>query len=305
MSALEELDMAPAAGSDGGSFRHWKRVILTPALAATLAGFLISYVFPAKYTSQSLVLVEAPRIPDVVVQRVFSVDLTQHIATIEQQILRSSRLRPMLDRLELLKRGQNPEDVMDDIRLSTTIEPVITDLSLGTGGRTKPDQGSQVPGFYVNYTASTAREAQQICNELTSMLLGEDLKSRQDAIQGTALFLTKQLEDAKQNLDDMDKKLAAFKNQHVPSSLAMDYDNARKVYDDDLAKQSALKMAAQAEQQQQGERMALLNMANLPDSPDFPNRLLFAGGGLIAGLLFGIGVAFWLRYRTKVSNLQE
>src|SRR5437868_302180 len=150
MSALEELDMEPAAGSDGGIFRHWKRVILT-ALAATLAGFLISYVFPAKYTSQSLVLVEAPRIPDVVVQRVFSVDLTQHIPTIEQQILSSSRLRPMLDRLELLKTGQNPEDVIDDIRLSTTIEPVITDLSLGTGGRTKPDQGSHVPGFYVNY----------------------------------------------------------------------------------------------------------------------------------------------------------
>lgn len=297
--------MEPAARSNGAIFRHWKRVILTPALAATLAGFLISYVFPAKYTSRSLVLVEAPRIPDVVVQRVSSVDLTQHIATIEQQILSSSRLRPMLDRLELLNGGQNPEDVIDDIRLSTTIEPVITDLSLGTGSRTKPDQSSHVPGFYVNYTASTAREAQHICNELTSMLLEEDLKSRQDATQGTTLFLTKQLEDAKQNLDDMDKKLAAFKNQHVPSSLAMDYDNARKVYADDLAKQSALKMAAQAEQQQQGERMVLLNMANLPDSPDFPNRLLFAGGGLIAGLLFGIGVAFWLRYRTKISNLQE
>jgi succinoglycan biosynthesis transport protein ExoP len=45
------------------------------------------------------------------------------------------------------------------------------------------------------------------------------------------------------------------------------------------------------EQQQQGEQMRMLNPANLPDSPSFPNRLLFAGGGLGAGLALGLGVA--------------
>jgi len=37
------------------------------------------------------------------------------------------------------------------------------------------------------------------------------------------------------------------------------------------------------EQQEQGERMHLLDPANLPDSPSFPNRLMFAGGGLGCG----------------------
>jgi uncharacterized protein involved in exopolysaccharide biosynthesis len=81
--------------------------------------------------------------------------------------------------------------------------------------------------------------------------------------------------------------------------LARDYDNAQKVYQDDLAKQSTSKMASQAEQQQQGEQMALLNPANLPDSPSFPNRPLFAGGGLGAGLILGIGLALWLESRDK------
>jgi uncharacterized protein involved in exopolysaccharide biosynthesis len=450
--------------------RRRAKIILIPALLAPLAGFLISYIFAAKYTSQSLVLIEAPKIPDVVVQQVFTQDLTQHITTIEQRVLSPARLRPMVERLGLAKGGQNLEDVVDNIRLSMTIEPVVTDLAMiGPGGKKKPGQNSPVPGFYVNYTASTAREAQQICTDLTSMLLEEDLKSRQDASQGTTLFLTKQVEDAKQNLDDLDKKLAAFKNQHmgqlpgdednnikilmglnsqldantqnlnratqdkaytesmlaqqlsawkaaqstsnpqtlqqqlsqlqgqlvdqearytedhpdviktkadiaqvkrklaeinstsakggddpnekssgseppeirqlrlqihqyqdmmgqatkdqkrlqqeisvyqgrVASSpavegeykeLARDYDNAQKVYQDDLAKQSTSKMASQAEQQQQGEQMALLNPANLPDSPSFPNRPLFAGGGLGAGLILGIGLALWLESRDK------
>jgi len=449
--------------------RRRLKVILIPVLLAPLAGFGISYLFPAKYTSQSLVLVEAPKIPDIVVQQVFSSDLTQHVATIQQQVLSPARLRPMVDRLGLAKSGQSPEDVMDNIRLNMTIEPVVTDLSQLGGAKKKPGQGSQAPGFYVNFTASTAREAQQICTDLTSMLLEEDLKSRQDVTQGTTLFLTKQVEDAKQNLDDLEKRLAAFKNQHmgqlpgdeennlkilmglnsqldantqtlnratqdksytesllaqqlaswkstqsssnpqtlqqqlsqlqtqlidlearytedhpdviktkadiaqvkkklaeindatssatdtasekgsaseppeirqlrlqvhqygdliaqatrdqkklqqeisvyqsrVASSpaieeeykeLARDYDNAQKVYQDDLAKQSTSKMATQAEQQQQGEQMALLNPATLPDSPSFPNRPLFAGGGLGAGLVLGLSLALWLELRDK------
>jgi polysaccharide biosynthesis transport protein len=293
--------MEAEAVSDRGSFRHWRKVIMIPALLATLAGFLISYAFPAKYTSQSLVLVEAPKIPDTVVQQVFNEDLTPHITTIQQRVLSPARLRPMVERLGLAKPGQNPDDVVTNIQLNMQIQPIITDLSqIGAGGKKKPG-GSPVPGFYVSYTASTAREAQQICTDLTSMLLEEDLRSRQDASQGTTDFLTKQVADAKQNLNDLDKTLAAFKGQHIASSLSIEYDNARKVYQDDMAKLSNVKMATQAEQQGQGEQMALLDPATLPDSPDFPNRLLFAGGGLFAGLVFGIGLALWLKYRRATS----
>jgi polysaccharide chain length determinant protein (PEP-CTERM system associated) len=448
--------------------RRRMKVILIPALLAPLAGFLISYVFSAKYTSQSLVLVTPPKIPDAVVQQVFTEDLTQHITTIEQRVLSPSQLRPMVEKLGLAKGGQNFDDVVANIQLNMGIEPV-PDISQFPGKRKPGPNNSSVPGFYVNYTASTAKEAKDVCTELTSMLLEEDLKSRQEATQGTTFFLTKQVEDAKQNLDDLDKKLAAFKNQHMgqlpgdednnlkilmglnsqldantqtlnratqdksyteslltqqlaawkasqsannpqtlqqqlsqlqaelidlqgrytddhpdviktkadiaevkkelaevnnPSTpatdagndkgsateppeirqlrlqvhqyqdllaqatrdqkklqqeiavyqsrvasspgieeeykeLARDYDNAQKVYQDDLAKQSTSKMATQAEQQQQGEQMALLNPANLPDSPSFPNRLLFAGGGLGAGLVLGLGLAFWLEFRDK------
>jgi polysaccharide chain length determinant protein (PEP-CTERM system associated) len=448
--------------------RRRRKVILIPLLLAPLAGFLVSYIFSPKYTSKSLVLVESPKIPDTVVQQVFSEDFTQHVATIEQQVLSPGRLRPMIERLGLAKSGQNIDDLMDDIRLNMTIEPVVTDLSL-LGAKKRPNQNSPMPGFYVTYTASSAHEAQQVCTDLTSMLLEEDLKSREEATQGTTTFLTKQVEEAKQNLDDLDKKLAAFKNQHMGqlpgdednnmkilmglnsqldantqtlnratqdksyteslldqqiaawkssesttnpqtlqqqlaqlesqlidlrgrytddhpdviktkadiaavkkqlaeldtssakstdasgdkasateppeirnlrlqihqyadmiaqatrdqkklqeeiavyqgrvaaspaveqeyAELARDYENAQKVYQDDLAKQSTSKMATQAEQDQEGQRMALLTPADLPDSPSFPNRLLFAGGGLGAGLVLGLGLAMWMELRER------
>ena len=81
--------------------------------------------------------------------------------------------------------------------------------------------------------------------------------------------------------------------------LARDYDNAQKNYQDLLASKSKSDMALKMEQQSQGERMFTLNPANLPDSPSFPNRLLFAGGGLGAGLALGFGLAVWLELRDK------
>jgi uncharacterized protein involved in exopolysaccharide biosynthesis len=86
--------------------------------------------------------------------------------------------------------------------------------------------------------------------------------------------------------------------------LARDYDNAQKVYQDDLAKQSTSNMATQAANQAEGAQMTLLNPANLSDTPSFPNRLLFAGGGLGAGLALGLGLALWLELRDKSIRTQ-
>src|SRR5258708_39270065 len=83
--------------------RRRMKVFLISALLTPLAGFLVSYVVPDKYTSQSLVLVEAPKIPDVVVQQVFTEDLPHHIATIAKRVTSPSRLKPMADRLGLVK----------------------------------------------------------------------------------------------------------------------------------------------------------------------------------------------------------
>jgi polysaccharide chain length determinant protein (PEP-CTERM system associated) len=447
--------------------RRRAKVILIPALLAPLAGLLISYLFTPKYTSQSLVLVEGQKVPESIVQSVVTQDLTGRIVTLQQQVLSQSRLQPMVERLGLAK-GAAIDDKIDEIRQNMTVEPVLTDLAQIGGKKPKAAaQSSPVPGFYVNYTASNPREAQQVCNELTSLILEENLKSRQDVARGTTDLLTKGIEDAKRTLDDLDARLAAFKKQYVgqlpgdaennlkilmglnaqleantqtlnraqqdkaytesllaqqlsawhasqssnnPQTLekqlsdlqsqllqlqarytadhpdvikakadiaevkkklaevnsapiaeagtdkasateppeirqlrlqvhqyadllsaatrdqkrlqqeisvyqgkvalspaieeqykemARDYDNSQKNYQELLANKNKSDLALKMEQQQQGEQMHLLNPASMPESPSFPNRLLFAGGGLGAGLALGLGLTLWLEFRDK------
>jgi polysaccharide chain length determinant protein (PEP-CTERM system associated) len=451
------------------------KVILIPALLAPVAGFLVSYLFSPKFTAQSLVLVEEQKVPEGMVQPVVTTDLTERIATLQEQMLSESALKPMLERTGLAKPGQDVDDVIESIRNNVKVEPVITDLSeTSIGTKKRPNQQTTAPAFYVEYTAKNAREAQQICNELTSLLLEENLKSREDVARGTTDFLSKQVEDTKQKLDELDAKLASFKKEYLgqlpgdednnlkilmgltsqldantqtlnraqqdkaytesvlgqqltawrnsqssnnpqtlqqqlsqlqsqlidlqarytddhpdviktkadiaqvrkrldeinnPSDkvgatetdkasaseppeirqlrlqlhqyedlisqttrdqkrlqdeiakyqgrvalspaveeqykqLARDYDTTQKLYQDLLGNKGRSDIALRMEQQQEGEQMRLLDPASIPDAPSFPNRLFFAGGGLGAGLVLGLGLALWMEVGDKSIRTQ-
>jgi polysaccharide chain length determinant protein (PEP-CTERM system associated) len=447
--------------------RRRAKLILIPTLLAPLAGFLVSYAFPPKYTSQSLILVQGQKVPEAMVQPVVSEDLTARVATLEQQVLSQTRLQPVVQRLFPGKNNEQVGEMIDTIRANMSVEPVVTDLSQIGAAKKRPGQSSPVPGFYVKYTAPSAREAQQVCNELTTLLVDENLKSVQDAARGTSDVLSRGLEDAKHNLDELDSKLAAFKKQYVGQlpgdeennlkilmglnsqlesntqtlnraqqdktytdsmlaqqlgvwkssqsstnpqtlekeisdlqtqllqlqarytddhpdvikvkadikevkkklaeinsaspgatdtssekasanetpeirqlrtqvhqyvdlisaatrdqkrlqqeitayqgrislspaieeqykALTRDYANQQKTYQDLLGKKSSADLTVNMNNQSEGERMFPLNPANLPDSPSFPNRLLFAGGGLGAGLALGMALAMWLEFR--------
>jgi polysaccharide chain length determinant protein (PEP-CTERM system associated) len=205
--------------------RRRLKVILIPTLLAPLAGFLISYAFPPKYTSQSLVLVEAQKVPDGYVKSVVTEDITQRIATMQQQVLSRNRLQPMIQNLQL-KSSKSVDDMIDDIRANLAIEPVQPDIT--ASAKKKPGQTSDLPGFYVNYTADNPHDAQQICSQLTSMLLEENLKIREGVAQGTTEFLSAQLDSAKKNLDDLDSKMATFKKQYI-GQLPGDEENNLKL----------------------------------------------------------------------------
>jgi len=449
--------------------RAW--VILIPAVAAPVLGFLAYLVvkrFDAKYTSTSTILVEAQKVPENMVQPVVSEELGARMATLQQQVLSQTNLQPVVERAFPGRNGEQVGEIIDNIRLNMTVQQVPTDL-LQLGARKKPGSQGNSGGFFVNYTASNPREAQQICAELTSLLMKENDKSVQAAATGTSDVLSKGIDGAKSKLVKLDKDLAEFKRQHVGQlpgeeennlkilaglnsqlesntqtlnraqqdrtytqsmlaqqlatwkstqsstnpqtlekqlsdlqsqllslearytadhpdviktkadiaevkkklaeinkasseasdaanekassmeppeirqlrmqihqyedlisaatrdqkrlqqeiaeyqgrvslspaveesykGLTRDYENATKSYQDLLAKKSAADLTVNMTNQAQGEQMALLNPANLPDSPSFPNPFLFSGVGLGAGLALGVGLTLWFELRDQ------
>jgi polysaccharide chain length determinant protein (PEP-CTERM system associated) len=75
------------------------------------------------------------------------------------------------------------------------------------------------------------------------------------------------------------------------------YETAQASYNDLLKKRQESSMATQLERDQQGEQFRVLDPANLPDKPSFPNRPMFALGGLGGGLALGLGLAFLMEMK--------
>jgi len=187
--------------------RRW--LILIPAIVLPLAAYAVSRVLQPRYTSQTLVLVEQQKVPESYVRSVVTDVLTQRLATMQQQILSRSRLQPIIERFGLYK-DQIDKVPMEDLvnRLRGAIQ--VTPVKPIVRGR-----GNELLGFYISYTAPDPRTAQQICSEITSMFIEENLKGREQRAQGTTDFLQKQLEESKRRLDEQDKKLAAFKSRYI------------------------------------------------------------------------------------------
>jgi len=204
--------------------RRRLKIILIPALLAPIAGLLVSYAFPPRYNSQALVLVEAQKVPGAYVQPVITADFMQRLTTMQQQIMAGNRLRPMIERLGLAKPGEE-QALIQEIRANMTVAPipdVTSTSSSSSAGSTKKNKAAKptantppVPGFVVNYISSSPRRAQEICNELTAMLVQENLVTRSQTAQGTTDFLGRQVAEAKQALDDQDSKLADFKRKYM------------------------------------------------------------------------------------------
>ncbi len=204
--------------------RRW--VILVPILVTPMLAFLISLKLDDRYTSQTLVMVEQQKVPDAFVTSVVPEHITERLATMQEQILSRTRLQPIIERFGLFKdeQGDVPmEELVEKMRDAVTVTPVRADFGARTGG---------LPGFHIAFTADDPRVAQQVCAEITSMFMEENLKLREIRAQGTTDFLSKQLEEAKQKLDEQDAKLAEFKKQHIGQlpgqeqvnlSLAMGY----------------------------------------------------------------------------------
>jgi polysaccharide chain length determinant protein (PEP-CTERM system associated) len=200
--------------------RLW--VLVIPALVGPVVAFLVTLVLTPDYTSESLILIEQPKVPESFVKSVVTSDLVGRLATMEEQILSRTRLQPIIERYGLyrkeLRRGVPMEDVIDEMRKAILVTPVdfANPTIPGSGPKKIGGKNAEtVPGFSISFTAENARLAEQVCSDLTSMFMEENLRQREQRAQGTTTFLHTQLEEAKTKLDEADAKLADFKRRNI------------------------------------------------------------------------------------------
>jgi len=172
-------------------------------------GLAASLVLPKKYTSSTVVLVEQPTVPKELIRPVITDDLNQRMASMKAQIFSRSRMDLIINKFNLYadKRATTHlEDLEEKLRSAVAVE-LIQPMAGATD--------REPPGFNVSVTYDNPQLAQQICQEITSAFMEQNATLRVQNSQKVSQFLTQQLDDAKAKLDEQDKRLAAFKAQHL------------------------------------------------------------------------------------------
>jgi len=185
--------------------RRWW-VIVLPMVIFSLVGIAVTFFLEPQYVSQTLVLIEQQKVPEDYVKPVVSEDLNSRLASMQEQILSRSRLQPIIERFNLYGSSHMGMDGrIDKVRKDITIRPIQSEIARSNG----------LPGFFISFRANDPHTAQSVCSEITSLFLSQNLREREQSVEGTTDFLKGQLDDAKRNLDEQDAKLAEFQRNYL------------------------------------------------------------------------------------------
>jgi protein tyrosine kinase modulator len=87
--------------------------------------------------------------------------------------------------------------------------------------------------------------------------------------------------------------------------LTRGYQTALESYNDLERKRFNSAMATDLEREQEGEQFRVLDPANLPDKPSFPDRVKFTLGGFGGGFALGLGLALLLEMRDSTVRTER
>jgi polysaccharide biosynthesis transport protein len=180
--------------------RRWWFAI--PAFAVWAIIWVMSWLLPTIYRSETVILVEQQNVPEQYVIANIGDDLQQRLQSMTQQILSRTRLLRIIDEFNLYKdrSGDDRVDRMrEDIQIEIVQAPGRNDLS----------------AFKIAYLSKNPQIAQDVVSKLSSLFIEENLKARQQRSVDTTEFLESQLEEARKNLAAQEERVRDFKSRYL------------------------------------------------------------------------------------------
>jgi len=192
--------------------RKW--FIVVPMLTIFMLSIAVAFLIPPKFRSSSTILIEEQEIPREYVATNVTTFADQRLQTINQQIMGSTRLLDIINRFNLygdLRKSKTEEEVVAKMRKDIKFNTISADVVDPRTGR--PAQATIA--FSVSYDGRNPMVVQKIANELASLYLNENLKTREKQSLGTTRFMEDEMKSVQAELVKVDAKIASFKQQNI------------------------------------------------------------------------------------------
>jgi len=188
--------------------RRWW--IIGPLFIGWLLVFASAWIIPARYTSESVILIDKTKVPELFVKSNVNVEMGERLESITQQVLSRQRLLGIINKFHLYNSflTPTPDDQMKKMRSDIKIDLVQTPTPDQFGKR-------ELTAFKLQYTADSGPIAQQVNSSTVSYFIDENVKASQVASESTTQFLDSQLRNAAESLAQQENRLREFSKQHA------------------------------------------------------------------------------------------
>ena len=183
--------------------RHYRGWIFLGTVMLSLAGFTFVLLLPDRYKATTTILVDPQKVSEKYVSPTVNSDPGQRLTTITQQVLSTTRLQQIIDDMQLY-----PE-LQGKISREELIDLMRKDIAITV----KQGSSSGLSAFTIEYEGR--QQVAQVANQLAASFIEWNVKSREQQAQDTTEFLDAQLKEAKQNLEQQEARLSAFKMRHL------------------------------------------------------------------------------------------
>jgi protein tyrosine kinase modulator len=164
-------------------------------VVASLAVYLAT-VLPNVYQSNALILVTPQRVPTSFVASTVTIDLSERMQSITQEIMSRTQLEKIVREFNLYPKVVSFEDRIVVLRASVKIESRRNNV------------------FQLSFESEDPEKAKQVTSRLGSLFIEQNLNAREQQAQGTKSFINAETERLRKELEEQEAVVTKYKAAH-------------------------------------------------------------------------------------------
>jgi uncharacterized protein involved in exopolysaccharide biosynthesis len=197
-----------------------------PFVLLLIAGFMIVAIQRPIYHAEGKILVESPEIPTTLVQPTVTAAAIERMQVIQQRIMNRDNLLAIVKKFGLFPsqhQWMSETQLLDLMRQRAVIELVDIDTAMSPTKDGKPapqrpsNRNNSAVAFTIGFDYEQPELAMKVSNELLTLILNEDVRTRTNRASETTQFLAREVKRLQGDLDTVNGQVLEAKRRLTES----------------------------------------------------------------------------------------
>lgn len=193
---------------------------LIPFVLVLAGAVAVILILPPHYSSYGTILVETQQISPDLIESTVSTDPDQRIRMIEQRVMTRENLLKIIDKFNVYgddRKFLTVSELVFKMQDNIAIDVITSSFS---GNR----RGETTIAFYVGFSHENPQIATDVANELVTLFLSENVRTRTERATEATSFLSDEADKVRRQLTQVESEIVAYKQKYkdaLPEHLGL------------------------------------------------------------------------------------